>query len=139
LFYEAPIQVVTDNRPEVKEAFAKLLKRMGIPQIKISPYNHHANRVIERGHFILREAIIEACRDKISDWLKYVAGMIFADRVTISYITGFSLFQLLHSTNPILPLDLAKATFSVAGFRNSISMEDLLILCARQLAKHTDD
>ena len=137
--YGAPIQVVTDNGPEVKEAFAKLLKRMGIPQIKILSYNHYANGVVERGHFILREAIIKACRDKISDWLEHVAEMIFANRVTISCVTGFSLFQLLHGTDSILPLNLAEATFSVKGFRNNISMEDLLILCTRQLAKHSDD
>ena len=137
--YGAPIQVVTDNGPEVKEAFAKLLKRMGIPQIKISPYNHHANGVVERGHFILREAIIKACRDKISEWPEHVAGMVFADRVTVSRVTGFSPFQLLHGTDPILPLDLAEATFSVEGFRDGISTEDLLILRARQLAKHPDN
>ena len=137
--YGAPIQVVTDNGPEVKEAFAKLLKRMGIPQIKISPYNHHANGVVERGHFILREAIIKACRDKITNWPEHVAGMVFADRVTVSRVTGFSPFQLLHGTDPILPLDLAEATFSVEGFRKGISTEDLLVLRARQLAKHPDD
>jgi hypothetical protein len=31
--YGAPLRVVTDNGPEVKEAFDKLLKRMSIPQI----------------------------------------------------------------------------------------------------------
>ena len=58
--YGSPLQVVTDNGPEVKEAFERLLKRLDIPQIKITPYNHHANGVVERGHFILREAIIKA-------------------------------------------------------------------------------
>jgi len=112
---------------------------MGIPQIKISPYNHHPNRVIERGHFILGEAIIKACRDKISEWLEHVAGMVFADRVTVSRVTGFSPFQLLYSTDPILPLNLVEATFSLKEFRNDISTEDLLILHARQLAKHPED
>jgi len=137
--YGAPIQVVTDNGPEVKEAFAKLLKRMGIPQVKISPYNHHANGVVERGHFILREAIIKACRNKITEWPEHVAGMVFADRVTVSRVTGFSPFQLLHGTDPILPLDLAEATFLVEGFRNGMSTEELLVLRARQLAKHPED
>ncbi|KAF8574764.1 hypothetical protein K439DRAFT_1371611, partial [Ramaria rubella] len=29
----------------------------GIPQIHISPYNSQANGVVERGHFIIREAV----------------------------------------------------------------------------------
>ena len=45
--YGAPLHVVTDNGPEVKEAFERLLKRINIPQIKITPYNHHANGVVE--------------------------------------------------------------------------------------------
>jgi len=45
--YGAPLHVVTDNGPEVKEAFDRLLKQMNIPQIWITPYNHHANGVVE--------------------------------------------------------------------------------------------
>ena len=137
--YGAPIQVVTDNGPEVKEAFEKLLKRMGIPQIRITPYNHHANGVVERGHFILREAIVKACKDKISDWPTKVPEVVFADRVTVNRVTGFSPFQLLHATEPILPLDLVEATFLVEEFKSGMSTESLLAARARQLAKHPED
>ena len=103
---------------------------MNIPQIKITPYNHHANGVVERGHFIIREALIKACKDRISDWPKKVPEIIFADRITISRVTGFSPFQLLHATDPILPLDLAEATFLVEEFRSGMSTEDLLVMRA---------
>ena len=137
--YGAPLHVVTDNGPEVKEAFDKLLKRLGVPQIRITPYNHHANGVVERGHFILREAIVKACKGKIATWPDQVAGMVFADRVTVSRVTGFSPFQLLHGTDPILPLDLAEATFLVEEFRRGLTTSELLVLRARQLSKHPDD
>ena len=81
--YGAPQKVVTDNGPEVQDAFDKLLKRLGIPQIRITPYNHHANGVVERGHFILRESIIKSCKSKITDWPDKVQEAVFADRVTI--------------------------------------------------------
>jgi len=137
--YGAPLHVVTDNGPEVKEAFERLLERMNIPQIKITPYNHHANGVVERGHFIIREALIKACKGRISDWPKRVPEILFADRITISRVTGFSPFQLLHATDPLLPLDLAEATFLVEGFKSGMSTEDLLVMRARQLEKHPDD
>lgn len=35
--------VVTDNGPEVQEAFGELMRRFNIPHIKISPYNSKAN------------------------------------------------------------------------------------------------
>lgn len=137
--YGSPLQVVTDNGPEVKEAFERLLKRLDIPQIKITPYNHHANGVVERGHFILREAIIKACKGKINEWPKKVPEIVFADRVTTSRVTGFSPFQLLHATEPVLPLDLAEATFLVEDFKRGISTEELLVLRAQQIFKHPDN
>jgi hypothetical protein len=92
------------------------MKRLGIPQVTISPYNKHANGVVERGHFTLREAIVKACDGKITRWPSKLAEALFADRVTISSVTGYSPFQLLHATDPILPFDLTEATFLVEGF-----------------------
>jgi len=137
--YGAPQHVVTDNGPEVKEAFDRLLKRLNIPQIRISPYNHHANGVVERGHFIIREALVKTCKDKIADWPQRLPEIMFADRVTTSRVTGFSPYQLLHATEPLLPLDIAEATFLVEDFRSGISTEELLKLRARQIAKHPED
>jgi hypothetical protein len=112
---------------------------MNIPQIRITPYNHHANGVVERGHFIIREALIKTCKDKLSDWPRRLPEIMFADRITVSRVTGFSPFQLLHATDPILPLDIAEATFLVEEFQSGISTAELLQLRARQLAKHPED
>jgi transposase InsO family protein len=137
--YGAPLHVVTDNGPEVKEAFDRLLKRLNIPQVRITPYNHHANGVVERGHFIIREALLKTCKDKISEWPQRLPEIMFADRVTTSRVTRFSPYQLLHATDPLLPLDIAEATFLVEEFRSGINTEDLLKLRARQIAKHPED
>jgi hypothetical protein len=137
--YGAPHKVVTDNGPEIKLAFKQLLERLGIPQIRITPYNHHANGVVERGHFILREAIIKACKGDTSKWPEKVAAAVFADRITISRVTGFSPYELLHATQPLLPLDLVEATFLVENIRAGISTSDLLVLRMRQLHKHPED
>ncbi len=40
-------EVVTDNNSEVKEAFTWLLAWYDIPQIKISSYNNHANKLVK--------------------------------------------------------------------------------------------
>ena len=57
----------------------------------------------------------------------------------MSQTTGFSPFQLLHATDPLLPLDIAEATFLVEEFRSGIDTSELLRLRARQLAKHPED
>ena len=65
--------------------------------------------------------------------------IIFADRVTTNRSTGFSPYQLLRATDPLLPLDLAEVTFLVEDFRAGISTSELLQLRAQQLAKHPKD
>ncbi|KAI0056165.1 hypothetical protein BV25DRAFT_1814593 [Artomyces pyxidatus] len=120
-------------------AFDKLLKNMGIPQVRISAYNSKANGVVERGHFIIREAIVKSCRKHISQWPKKVPLAFFADRITINKSTGFSLYYLLHGVHPVLPFDLAESTFLVDGFQRNMSSVDLLALRIRQLEKRPED
>jgi hypothetical protein len=126
--YGCPQQVTTDNGSEVKKAFEILMKRLGIPQIFISSYNKHANGVVERGHYTLREAIVKACQGKISRWPQMIPAAVFADRVTVSSVTGYSPFQLLHATLPILPFDLVESTFLVDGFHSGMTTSELLAL-----------
>jgi RNase H-like domain found in reverse transcriptase/Integrase zinc binding domain len=132
-------QIVTDNGPEVKGAVEELLRRYGIPQIKISAYNSKANGVVERGHFTIREAIMKMCQGKVKDWPNFVDHAFWADRVTTRKATGFSPFYLLHGIDPVLPFDLTEATYLVEGFRRNMSTEELLALRIRQLAKHQED
>ena len=137
--YGAPLQVTTDNGPEIMGAFKILVRRLGIPMVRISPYNHHANGVVEQGHFTLREALIKSCAGKVSDWPWKLAAASFSDRVTVSRVTGFSPYQLLHATDPVLPFDLTEATFLVDGYRSGMSTAELLALRARQIERHEDD
>ena len=140
--YGAPEHVITDNGSEIKGVFKVLLKRLGIPHIKITPYNHHANGVVERGHFTIRESLVKACQTAgipINRWPEKLAEVAFADRITISRTTGFLPYQLLHGTDPLLPLDLAEATFLVEGFHAGMSHSELVALRTRQLSKHPDD
>jgi hypothetical protein len=141
--YGAVGHVVTDNGTEVKGAFDLLVKRLGVPQVRISPYNKHANGVVERGHYILREAIVKSCRKnkfgRIVAWHDQIAPALFADRVTVNHSTGYSPYYLLHGLEPLLPFDLFEATFMVEGFESGMSTADLLALRIRQLHKHEDD
>ena len=136
--YGAIGEVVTDNGPEVKAAFAELLRRLNIPQVRISPYNKQANGVVERGHFILREAIIKSVQYR-KEWPTKLHIAAFADRVTVSKVTGFSAYYLLHGIHPVLPFDLADATFLVDGFVSGLSSVDLLVLRMRQLERRKED
>ena len=141
--YGAVECAVTDNGAEVKGAFEILMRRMGIPQVRISGYNKHANGVVERGHFILREAIVKSCsktpKGQVKDWPEQVPLAVFADQVTINKVTGYSPYYLLHGVDPVLPFDLMEATFLVRGYTPGMSTSDLLALRIQQLAKREAD
>jgi hypothetical protein len=61
-------------------------------------------------------------------WPQKIPQTLFADRVTTSRVTGFSTFYLVHGVHPVLPFDLAEATFMIDGFKSGMSSEDLLAL-----------
>ena len=137
--YGAVQHVITDNGPETKGAFEILVEKYNIHHIRISPYNSKANGVVERGHFILREALIKSCEGQINRWPDLLPLAVFADRITIRRSTGFSPYYLLHGTHPVLPMDLRESTFLVQGFQSNMSSEDLLALRIRQLQKKPED
>ena len=66
--YGAIREVVTDNGPSLHGAFERLAKDFNVNQIKISPYNPQANGVVERAHFIIREALMRICRGDPTSW-----------------------------------------------------------------------
>jgi len=100
-------------------------------QIQISPYNSQANRVVEHGHFNIREAIVKSCGKHVSRWPEKVPQALFAENITTSRATGFSPFYLLHGVHPVLPFDLSEATFLVEGFHQNMNPIDFLTLRIR--------
>ena len=132
-------EIVTDNGPSLMREFAQIVQKFNVHHIKISPYNSQANGVVERGHYTLREAIVKMCNGRMQDWPNVLVAAVYADRITTRRATGFSPFYLLHGTHPMLPCDLAEATFMVKDFTPGMDDVDLLAARIRQLMKLPED
>ncbi|KZP15611.1 hypothetical protein FIBSPDRAFT_749873 [Athelia psychrophila] len=115
------------------------MRRLGIPQVRISSYNSRANGVVERGHFTIRESIVKACEYDMGHWHRKVPMAFFADRISVSRVTGYSAYYLLHGEHPLLPLDLCDMSFLVHGFTSGMTSAELLALRIRQLERHEED
>ena len=74
----------------------------------------------------------KACDGNISKWPDYVRHAFFADQVTVRKATGFSLYYLLYGVDPILPLDLFKATYLISGFQKNLSTAELALRIDRK-------
>ncbi len=153
--YGAIHEVTTDNGSEVQGAFKLLMKRYGLPQTMITPYNSRANGVVERGHFTIREALLKTCKQQLSDkkgryskkkeaealsdWPRYIPLVFFADRITIRRAINVSPFYVLHGTEPLLPFDLSEFSFMSDSYRANMPTEDLIAARMVQLEKHETD
>jgi len=132
-------EIVTDNGPEVQGAVEELLEKYRIEHIKVSAYNKRANGLVERKHFDVRESLMKACRRRPSQWLTVAPLVFWAERVTIKAHLGMSPFQMAHGVPPVLPLDLADATWLAPPLSRTLSEEDLIAYRVRQLEKRPED
>ena len=139
LCYGIVQEVVTDNGPSFSKEFSELLEKYGIHHIRISPYNSQANGVVECGHYNIREALVKLCKGDLSKWPLYVNAANYADRIAVCKATGYSPYYLLHGVHPLLPGDLADATFLVSKFKPGMTTHELIQTRARQLLRLPKD
>ena len=131
--------LVSDNAPQYLQATDYLAKIYHVYRIRISPYNSKAQGPIERWHYDVWEAIIKAADGDISKWPDVAPSVFWAERVTIQKSTGYSPYYLAHGVEPLLPFDLAEATYLAPKLDSLMKTEDLIAQHAIMLQKRPQD
>ena len=131
--------IISDNAPQYIQAAEYLSDKYHIHHIKISPYNSQAQGPIERRHYDVREALIKATDGDISKWPDVAPSIFWAKRVTIQKSTGYSPFYLAHGVEPLLPFDLAEATYLAPRMESIMTTEELIAQRAIMLQKRPQD
>jgi hypothetical protein len=132
-------EIVTDNGTAFVAACEELAAKFHIQHIRISPYNSQANGVVERTHRDFRESLIKCCDGEASKWTTVAPYVAWADRVTTRKTTGHSPFFMAHGVEPVMPFDLAEATYLFPLPESLLSTSDLIRTRTRQLMKRTDE
>jgi len=132
-------EIIMDNSTAYVATLDWLADRYGIRHIRISAYNSQANGIVERQHRTIRDTILKACKGNYSCWPMFAPFAFWADHATTHKLTGFLPYYMVHGVEPILPFDLAMATFLVPNLTTPLSTEDLLIARACQLQKRPAD
>jgi hypothetical protein len=109
------------------EALNWLAEQYGIHHIHISPYNSQANRIIERRHLDVREAIMKVCDREERKWPTAMHAVFWAERITTHKALGHSVYYIAHGVEPLLPFDLAEATYMVP-LQSAMSTTRLIVL-----------
>ena len=128
-------EIVSDNGPAFIKALDYLKKKYHIVHIRISGYNSRANGIVERSHFDVRQALFKAVDGVQSQWSKAVFAIFWADRITIRRRMGCSPYFAATGTHPILPLDIAEATYLLPPPTSTLSTTDLIASRAIALQK----
>jgi hypothetical protein len=132
-------EIVTDNGPAFVQAAEFLSQRYKINHIRISPYNSRANGPVERRHFDVRESLVKAAGSEENRWTTVAPSVFWAERISIQKSTGYSPYYLAHGLEPLLPFDLAEATYLAPAFTKPLPTSDLIALRAIQLQKRPQD
>lgn len=132
-------EIVTDNGPPILAAVDWLSETYHINHIRISPYNSQAQGTVERAHLSLRESVIKACDGKLQDWPIVLPYCLWAQRVTTRKSTGHSPYYMAHGTEPLMPFDIAEATYLSPEWTSFCRPQDLIAVRAKQLMKREKD
>jgi hypothetical protein len=131
-------EIITDNGLAFVEALNWLAEQYGIHHIYILPYNSQANRIVEHCHLNIREAIMKVCDGEEKKWPTATHATFWAEQITTHKALGHSAYYIVHGVEPILPFDLAKATYMVL-LQSAMSTTELVALQSRQLQKRPED
>ena len=99
-------QLICDNRPENKGLMQELIKRYRIKNVCIASYHLQANRLVERGH----QAVLNALSKLAEKWVKNLPLVVWADRITTRALIGFAPYKLVFGQDCVLPIELKAAS-----------------------------
>lgn len=132
--------LVTDNSPEFRGAFEYTAAKYNIPLVCSLLYNPIGNAMVEQGHAALAESIVKATgRENLTKWWKHLHAALWADRITTKRTLGYSPFELVYRSKPVLPLNVTFSTWLGLAWDKVKTTADLLTLRLCQLKRHKED
>ncbi|ETW83358.1 hypothetical protein HETIRDRAFT_119482 [Heterobasidion irregulare TC 32-1] len=120
------VEIVSNNGPAFVKALNQLAKKYHIQHIRISGYNSRTNSIAKRPHFDIRQALFKAIDGDQAKWNRAAYFIFWADCITIQRRMGCLPYFTATRTHPLLPLDIAKATYLLPPPTTILSTTDLI-------------
>ncbi|KAK7095859.1 hypothetical protein V1264_005220 [Littorina saxatilis] len=104
-----PEEVLTDRGTQfTSEVMAEVYRLLGIRGLTTSPYHAQANGLCERFNATLKSMLKKLCRERPTDWDRYIPSALFAYREVPQESLKFSPFQLLYGRTVRGPMNLLR-------------------------------
>ncbi|KAI0323280.1 hypothetical protein GY45DRAFT_1213170, partial [Cubamyces sp. BRFM 1775] len=94
-----------------------------------------ANGIVERSHFDTRQVLFKACGGNQQKWSQVAHYAFWAERVTVRRCMGCSPYFAVTGCHPVLPMDIAEATYLLPPLEGIMATEDLIARRAIELQK----
>src|SRR6266542_919955 len=120
-------EIISDNGAPFVKAIAYLSKRYHINHIRISSYNSRANGLVERSYFDVQQALYKAADGDQSKWSSVAYSVFWADHVIVHKRMGCSPYFAVTGTHPLLPFDIAEASYLLPPPKLALSTTDLSV------------
>lgn len=134
----ALLEIVTDNGTPFIKALDYLATKYKVHHIRISGYNSRANSIVERAHYDVRQALYKAADGDENRWYAVAHSVFWSERVTVRKRMGCSPYFAVTGTHPVLPLDIAEATYLIQPPDRPLSTTELMANRAIALQRHQD-
>jgi hypothetical protein len=108
--FGVPRELMVDGGSENKGELIRLADVMGIYRCQVMPYHPESNRLIERGHKQITDALskLTECSDQPEwRWKEHLPAVLWADRTTAKRTTGYTPYRLMFGTDCVLPVELS--------------------------------
>jgi hypothetical protein len=116
-----------------------LSKRYHLNHIWISGYNSRANGTVERSHFDVCQSLFKVVDGDQKRWSLGVYSVFWAERITSRKRMGCLPYFAITGAHPILPFDIAKATYLQLPPTSVMSTTNLISRHAIALQKCSTD
>ena len=133
------VEIVSDNGKPFIATLSYLKKKYHVKHIQISSYNSHANGIVERSHFDIRQALFKASDGSKSKWSQAAQSVFWSERVTSQRRMGCSPYFAVTGTHPLLPFDIIEVNYLLPPPKSLLSTIDLIACRAVALQKRQED
>ena len=85
------------------------------------------------------KALAKSCDKKVKLWPHMLTYALWADRTTHSFVTGYMPAEFMTGQAPVMPTEIAIATWTMLLWKEKMSREELLAVRIRQLEGTLED
>jgi hypothetical protein len=101
-----PGRILTDRGTHFNNRLLNgLLHKFKIEHLLSTPYHPQTNGLVERFNRTLIEALSRTATDRLEEWDRYIAPVLFAYRTSRQATTGMTPFSLVYGRDAKLPTD----------------------------------